>query len=559
MRCGRGPGIQVLNNETSTFFIWTEGAKMSGKSEPTGIPPSGGDVITITNPATMGRVGEVRCHSIDDLPAVVGLARKAQLEWAALPLAERLTVLRRAQKILMASMEDLAWTICHETGKPHIEALANDLMAALSLGDYAVSVTPQVLRDRKVHLGNVHLAFTAMGRSSYIHPRPLGVIGIIPPWNYPFGIPYSQAIMAMAAGNAVIIKPSSLTPMSCLKIAELFDQAGAPKGLVQCVVGPGSTVGSALVRSGLDRIIFTGSGKVGRQILRDATPRLTPVTLELGGKDPLVVMEDADLKRASKAAVWGSFVNAGQTCAAVKRIIVHEKVIDAFSRLLLDRTGMLKMGWGWDDPNVSVGPLINKAAADEVAGMVERAVASGSKVLCGGKRPEGLNENFYEPTIIGDVDRKAEVSQSEIFGPLVVLLPFSDPDDAIDAVRECPYALSGSVWTSDLRKGREMAARMPGGSIMVNNAAYSYGLGATPWGGSRESGYGRTHGDMGFSELLEQQHVHLDKGGFARDVWWSPYDQEGLDRVRDTTKGLFGGRSISTLLALLRVRRSMKK
>jgi acyl-CoA reductase-like NAD-dependent aldehyde dehydrogenase len=532
---------------------------MSDPADQSGISPTGANVLHIMNPATLMRVGDVRCHAVDDVQASSDLARSAQKEWASLPIVRRLEILHRAQDLLLGSLDEVAWTICQETGKPRLEALANDIMAGLSVGDYAIGAAPEALGRRKVHLGSLHLAFRSMGRSSFIRPRPIGVIGIIPPWNYPFGIPYSQTIMALAAGNAAIIKPSSYTPFSSLQIAKLFHDAGAPKGLVQVLVGPGASIGSAMVRGGLDRIIFTGSGKVGRDILKESTAALTPVTLELGGKDPLMVMDDADLGRAARAAAWGSFVNAGQTCAAVKRILVHEKVLPDFTRMLLENVAKLRLGWGWDDPNISMGPLIDGAAVADVAGMVQRAVDSGGKVLCGGRQAPGLNPNFYEPTIITDVDRKAEISQAEIFGPLVVLLPFTDPEDALQAARECPYALSGSIWTSDLKKGSEMASRMPGGSILVNNTAYSYGLGATPWGGSGESGYGRTHGDLGFLELLEMQHIHVDKGNYPRDVWWSPYDQEGLDRVRDMTQGLFGGMSIASLRRLIRVRKSMKK
>ena len=487
-----------------------EGVSMSARS----VSPTGAKSLKVINPATLQLTGEIRCHAPEDVGSALDAARTAQVAWASLPLSARLDVLRKVQQSIMAGTDEIARTICHETGKPRVDALSNDIMAALSLGDYAIGAVPQMLRTKKVDLGRVHFAFTAMGRSSYIQPRPVGVVAVISPWNYPFGIPYSQTVMAVAAGNAVLIKPSSLTPFSGVHIARLFEGAGAPSGLVQTLIGSGGDVGSALVRSGVDRIIFTGSGKVGRDIMRDAIQRLTPVTLELGGKDPLVVLADADLKRAARAAIWGSFVNAGQTCAAVKRILVHERVLADFTERLLVQVQKIKVGWGWEDPTISMGPLINESAVEEVDGMVQRAIASGGKVLFGGKRPAGLNRNYYLPTILTDVDRRSEVGQSEIFGPLVVILPFKDEEDAITAAKECPYALAGSVWTRDLKKGRDVAARMPGGSVIVNNVAYSYGLGATPWGGSGESGFGRTHGDLGFAELLEHQHIHIDKGGF---------------------------------------------
>ncbi|MCE5296433.1 MAG: aldehyde dehydrogenase family protein [Euryarchaeota archaeon] len=521
---------------------------------------SAGDCrIKVFNPATLKLVGEVRCTHIDNLADIVASAREAQREWYALTSGERRKVLLRTQANVLHSKEELIKVIMAETGKPRIEAIGNDIMAGLSVGDYCIDVIESNFQERKVDYGRLGTAFKFLGRRSFISPRPLGVIGIISPWNYPFGIPYSQTIMALAAGNAVVLKPSSYTPMTASLMKELFDGSGVPEGLVNVVYGSGGTVGKALISSGVDRIIFTGSGETGRQVMSMAAQTLTPVTLELGGKDPMIVLPDADIERAVKAAVWGSFVNAGQTCACVKRIYVHEKVIEGFARNMVNRTSTLKIGDGSSDPTVSVGPLISEEAVAEMERTVAMAVGQGGKVLIGGSRVKRLNGHFFEPTIIGDVTQDMEVCQNETFGPIVALLPFKTEEEAIHFAWDNPHALTASVWTDDLRKGNEIARRLPGGTVMINNCLYTYGLGATPWGGSKGSGFGRTHGELGFMELVDSQHIHVDDGRYPRDLWWSPYDKEALDGVEQMMDGLFKGRPSEPALKLVGLRKLMRR
>ena len=272
------------------------------------------------NPATLEPVGELDATSPDEIPRIIHKARAAQAGWAALPLEERREVLKRLQAHVAANIETISRTICEETGKPRMEAINADMMSALSATMYSVEKMPSLFRPRGTDFGKLSLMMRYLGRRSYIQPRPLGVIAIIAPWNYPFGIPFSQAVMAVAAGNAVVLKPSSETPFTGLELRKAFIAAGVPEDLVQVVIGSGSKVGNALASSNVDRVIFTGSTEVGRKIMAAAAQRLNPVTMELGGKDPMVVLADADLPRAAEAAAWGCYVNAGQTCVCIKRI-----------------------------------------------------------------------------------------------------------------------------------------------------------------------------------------------------------------------------------------------
>jgi acyl-CoA reductase-like NAD-dependent aldehyde dehydrogenase len=515
--------------------------------------------IEVFNPATQKKVGEVQCSDLAAMPSMLEQAKRSQSEWMAISVGQRKAMLSKAQRIVVDRMEEIARTICEETGKPRLEAIANDIMAGLGVGDFCLHQIDGLQRTEKLHLGRMELPMRLLGRSSIIFPRPLGIIGIISPWNYPFGIPYSQCIMALAAGNAVMIKPSSSTPFSSLKLCDIFKEAGLPEHLVQVIIGSGETAGRRLITSGVNRIIFTGSTVVGKEVMALAAQNLTPVTLELGGKDPMIVMPDADIPRAVRAAVWGSFVNAGQTCACVKRILVHHSILEKFTDAMVERTQSLKIGYGWEDTDVSMGPLINDSALEMIEGMVGRAVSQGAKVEIGGKRPIGMKGYFFEPTILTNVSPGSEVFQEECFGPLVVLVPFSDEREAVDLAWNNRYALTASVWTKDVQKGIEIARRLPGGTVHVNNVAYSYGLGATPWGGSKDSGFGRTHGDLGFSELTEAQLVHVDKGGYAQDPWWSPYDKEKVQAVQGMLIDLFGDRSRFAVLKMMRLRRLMRK
>src|SRR5262245_7688801 len=350
-------------------------------------------MIAVTNPATGAVVRELACGSADDVLAAVARARAAQVSWSGAPLKERLKVLRNFQRALYTASDEVAALIAQETGKPQVEALLTEVVVVLDAVSFLIQEVPRLLTPARVAHGNPVMRM----RRSYLLREPHGVIGIISPWNYPFSTPASEALAALATGNAVVIKPSEFTPLSAMKLKELLEAAGVPPGVVEVVVGDGAT-GAALSSSPVNKLIFTGSVATGKKIAEAAAKNLVPVVLELGGKDPMVVLEDADLDIASSAAVWGAFMNAGQTCLSVERCYVDRSIFDAFVERCVTKANKLRVGPA-DDPASEVGPLISANQLRTVESHVADARSRGAEVLTGGRRLPELGPTFYAPTV----------------------------------------------------------------------------------------------------------------------------------------------------------------
>ncbi|HSB38571.1 MAG TPA: aldehyde dehydrogenase family protein, partial [Gaiellaceae bacterium] len=359
------------------------------------------------------------------------------------------------------------------------------------------------------------------------------------PWNFPLGIPLTQAAFAVAAGNAVVLKPSELTPLTGGWVERLFREAGAPDGLVRVVQGRGET-GGALVRApGIAKLVFTGSGAVGRLVAAAAGERLRPVTLELGGKDAMLVFEDADLDRAVAGALWGSFSNCGQVCSGVERIYVAQPLHEAFLEELVRRTRKLRLGRG-DRLETELGPLIAEERRGHVEELVQDAVGRGAELRTGGRHAEvGLPGWFYEPTVLSGVEREARIEREEIFGPVVTVEPFRDEAEAVRLANGSSFGLGASIWTRDLGRAQRLAPRLDAGSVWTNDVAYSYGAGQATWGGTKESGFGRTHGRHGLYELSKVKYADFDRGRVPAP-WWYPYDEGVADGFAGVLELLYG-------------------
>jgi acyl-CoA reductase-like NAD-dependent aldehyde dehydrogenase len=356
--------------------------------------------------------------------------------------------------------------------------------------------------------------------------EPYGVIGIVSPWNYPFSIPATETLAALVAGNAVVLKPSELTPLVALELAALLHAAGVPKDVFQVVIGDGAT-GATLLQSsadapGIDKLVFTGSVATGKRIAALAAERLLPVVLELGGKDPMIVLGDADIDVASSAAVWGAFVNAGQACLSVERCYVHRSLYEKFLRACVEKTQKLRVGDGMN-PETDVGPMIHERQLRIVETHVEDAQARGARVLEGGSRLPDLGPNFYSPTVLADVSHEMRIMREETFGPVLPVMAFDDDDEAVRLTNDSDFGLAASVWTRDSARGERLARRIQAGTVMVNDVISCFGISEAPHGGWKASGVGRTHGRFGLEEMVRVKYLDIDRMPGMKKVWWYGY------------------------------------
>jgi acyl-CoA reductase-like NAD-dependent aldehyde dehydrogenase len=493
------------------------------------------------NPATLEPVGVVAVT--EDVAPVVAAAAAAQSAWARSSFEDRRALLERVSRVLVERMDEIAATTTAETGKPIVESFTTELMLGVEQVAWLAKNVERVLAPERIRYG---VSYLAHKRARIVY-EPLGVVALITPWNFPFAIPLSQVAGAVAAGNGVVLKPSELTPLSGQWVARLFEEAGAPEGLVGVVQG-GGEVGASLVRApGIAKVVFTGSRETGRAVATAAAELLRPVTLELGGKDPMLVLRDADLDRAIDGAAWGSFANCGQVCVGIERIYVARELHARFADGLAERARSLRIGRG-DSPDTDLGPLIAERQRDRVEDLVAQALERGAEALTGARRPDlGMPGWFYEPTVLAGGDPGSRLEREEVFGPVVTVHPFDDEDEAVHLANESPFALGASIWTRDVRRARSLAARIDAGMVWTNDLGHSYGAGSAPWGGRKESGFGRTHSKHGLYELSHVKLVDSDRGRL-KVPWWYPYSPRALDGFKGVLEVLHGERGFRAAL-----------
>jgi acyl-CoA reductase-like NAD-dependent aldehyde dehydrogenase len=460
---------------------------------------------------------------------VVGRARAAAGGWAALGPAGRAPFLRGLRRVVVAQADRVCDVVGGETGKLRADVMVAEVLHAAAHADWCARHAPRVLAPRRASPWPLYT------KSAWVEQHPRGVAGVITPWNYPFLLPFLATVSALAAGCTVVLKPSELAPASGALVAELAAEAGLPRGAVVVLAG-GPEAGEALVRAGVDVVSVTGSAATGRRVAAAAADTLTPLVLELGGKDPMLVLEDADVGRAARAAVWGACFNAGQSCVAVERVYavapVHDRLLAALERVLRDvRAG----GGGSRD----IGPILSASQLDVIDGQVRDAVERGATVRRGGGRLLAGGRGYYEPTLLTEVDHGMAVMREETFGPVIPLMRVGDEAEAIALANDSPFGLHASVWTADAARGARVAAALRAGAVAINDCLVNYAMPGLPFGGVGESGYGRQGGPEGLLAYCATKSVTRTRVALPREVQWFPR-LGGARLWRRVARGLYG-------------------
>ena len=484
------------------------------------------DTLPSINPATGEAVAHFERTPPARVPEIIRNARAAQAAWAGVPIAQRARKLHDLRDKMMAARGELADAVVRESGKPRVEALFADVFVSLDSAEHWAAEAARALRTAWLP----HHSTAAKAKYGYLVHEPLGVIAIISSWNYPLAIPMSQIVPAVVAGNAVVCKTSDFTPQCGALIEKLFKDAGFPKDLVTVVQG-GGEVGQALIDAQPDKVMFTGSVTTGKRVAESCAKNLVPSVLELGGKDAMIVLADANLDVASSAAVWGSYTNCGQVCLSVERLFVEESVAERFTALCAEKTKKLRLGPG-SEPSTDVGPLIRPQHVQRMNDFVHDAVSRGAKVVCGGRPCPELGPNFYEPTVIVNVDSTMKLFQEETFGPILAVQTVRDVEEAIARANDSPFSLAASIWTGNKQRGKAIARRLRAGAVMVNDAISYFGIAEAPHGGCGASGWGRTHGNAGLLEMVQTKYVVIDLLPNHQKPWRYRYGLN-LDRAAD--------------------------
>ena len=507
-----------------------------GIVEPIG---SGGDRrrLRVRSPVSLEPIGEFECANAADVKVAVERARKAQVEWAAKVPEQRARVLWRLVDQIVEHQEEIIDAVIEETGKARSEAITMEVFSSCDAIAYTAKHGPKQLKTEKRRIHGL-LGFVKKLRIVY---EPLGVVALITPWNGPVVLSCVPLAQALMAGNAVVHKPSEVTPFSAKLVERLALAAGLPPDLYQVIQGDAAT-GAALIDSGIDKLSFTGSVATGRKVAEICGRLLIPCTLELGGKDAMIVCADADLDRAADGAVRGSFFNTGHYCCGTERVYVPESVYDAFVEKVVLRTRRLTQTEAGDG---DVGAVCWDKQMDIIEAHIADAKEKGARILVGGERNRTLSGYFFPPTVVVDVDHDMDLMRRETFGPVLAIQKVRDEEEALALANDSDYGLSGNVWTTDLAKGEALAARLTTGSVCVNDMAVSYGIAEAPFGGVKMSGVGQVNGEVGIRGYCHLHPIVIDTGSKARGGY--PYTPERAAGLQKLIRIVFANRFLRKL------------
>jgi acyl-CoA reductase-like NAD-dependent aldehyde dehydrogenase len=490
--------------------------------------------IPVENPATGEIIASVPDLGADAVAEMAARGRAVQPEWEAYGFEGRARVLLRAQKWVMDNADRVVATICSETGKTFEDAELAEIGYAGNAFGFWAREAGNYLADEKIKTSQV----LVKGKKILLRYRPLGLIGVIGPWNYPLTNSFGDCIPALAAGNAVIMKPSEVTPLTSLLLAEGLRECGLPENVLQIATGRGET-GAALIEQ-VDMIMFTGSTRTGRKVAEAAARRLIPASLELGGKDPMLVLADADVERAANFATYYSMQNAGQTCISIERVYVEEPVYDDFVAKVTEKVRALRVGKPEGPGSVEVGAITFPPQLETIKDHVADAVQKGARVLVGGNEAPGAGR-FFEPTVLVDVDHSMKCMTEETFGPTLPIMKVRDADEAVRLANDSPYGLGASVFSRDTERGEAVARRLETGSANVNDAMINYTVLELPMGGAKASGLGSRHGAGGIRKYCSQQAIVVTpKLAMKKEVFMYPYKSRTSRMLAGFFKLMYG-------------------
>ena len=485
--------------------------------------------LQLRSPVSLEPTGELVCANSEDVAAAIARARAVQPAWAATGMQQRAAIVQRALRLVLERQDEIIDTVVAETGKARTDAMSMEIFSVADSLCYYAKNAGKFLRPRKRRVHGL-LGLVKQLRIVY---KPLGVVGLITPWNAPFVLMMNQAVQALLAGNAVVAKGSEVTPFSSRLAATLFSKAGLPEGVFQVLLGDGET-GAAIVNGGVDKVSFTGSVATGRKVAEACASQLIPCTLELGGNDAMIVCADADLDRAADGAWLGSCMNTGHYCCGTERIYVVEQVYDEFLQRVLDKGKHLRQGqqYGWEE---DIGAVFWDRQLAIIEAHVEDARARGANILMGGRRNPDLPGLYYEPTVITGVDNSMDIMRLETFGPILCIQKVAGEDEAIALANDSEFGLNGNVWTRDKDKGYRLAAAIDTGACSVNDMALSYGIPAAPFGGRKSSGLGQVNGKKGLRGYCHEMPIVIDRfGGKMQNAYpYSARSAEGMKKLMD--------------------------
>jgi succinate-semialdehyde dehydrogenase/glutarate-semialdehyde dehydrogenase len=497
------------------------------------------------NPATLEPVGEISLASPELCRKAILAAKDAFPAWRRLDPREKRAIFRRAENILARRAGEAGRLIALEKGSPYPESLSVEVFGALQSLNYYGHNQGRLLRSHRAG----HHTPLFFNKSGSFHFHPLGPTLIISPWNFPFLIPFCDTLSALTGGNTVVLRPSTTTPFIALLIGEVFLEAGLPPGVFSVVACRVPEAEAMIVDPDVQTVMFTGSVGIGKRIMELCSKNLTNLTLELGGKDPMIVLEDADLEKAARGAVWAAFMNCGQSCGSVERVYVARPVAEAFTARVVELAKEVKVGNPLAE-GVGMGPMATAGQLKVVEEHIADARRKGASIPFGGRRVAGLAGHFIEPTVLTGVDHSMLCMTEETFGPTLPIMAFDGDEQALTLANDSIYGLTASVWTRGRKRAAWFADRLEAGSVTVNDHMYSFVEPRAIWGGIKQTGMGRSHGPFGLHELVNIKYIGMDFFGKKAQTWWYPYDRD-LEGVMEKAVAVFHGAGLGARLKAL--------